>query len=117
MDSQTGAYVEGAPQPQQPQPSKPNINVSKRNGKIVVNGSYFNPSASVRIRVLVGYIGNEFSDYTNTDTNGSFKEHEIDVSPLPSGITIWVSATDGRTVPTTQDTTGFLWSNTVPLYL
>ncbi|HFU7058391.1 TPA: hypothetical protein ACGN81_005511 [Bacillus cereus] len=57
---------------------------------------------------MVGYIGNEFSDYTNTDSNGSFTEHGIDVSPLPSGITIWVSATDGRTVPPTQDTTGFL---------
>ncbi|WP_176547787.1 LGFP repeat-containing protein [Bacillus pseudomycoides] len=110
---QTGAFVEQSTSP----PSKPNINVSKRNGKIVVNGSYFNPGASVRIRVVVGYPGNEFSDYANADRNGSFSEHEIDVSPLPHGITIWVSATDGRLVPPSQDITGFLWSKTVPLYL
>lgn len=124
--SQNGAFVEQptppstptpTPTPSTPSTSKPNINVSKRNGKIVVKGSNFNPNASVRIRVVVGAPGNEFSDYANADGNGGFSEHEIDVSPLPQGLTIWVSATDGRRVPSSQDITGFLWSNTVPLYL
>ncbi|PGB53014.1 LGFP repeat-containing protein [Bacillus toyonensis] len=98
-------------------PSQPNISVFKRNGRIVVNGSQFTPGASIRIRVLVDRPGIEFNNNANADGNGSFKEYEIDVSPLPQGIKIWVSATDGRRVPPSQDITGFLWSNTVQLDL
>lgn len=116
----TGTYLEGSstitnpPTHEPPLPSKPTINASKKDGKLVVNGSNFKPNASIRIRAVVGVIGNETSFYTNSDSNGSFT-HEEDLTGVIPGLTIWVSATDGTQVPPSQDKTGFLWSNTASI--
>ncbi|WP_394239570.1 LGFP repeat-containing protein [Niallia oryzisoli] len=123
-----GAYVEGLEHPifppgpatpppspvTPPPPSQPKINVSNRSGKLVVTGLYFNPDASISIRAIVGAPGNEFRYSAYSIRDGSFS-HEIDVSGLPPGIIVWVSATDGRR--SSSDLTGFLWSNTVPISL
>ncbi|MDM5339696.1 hypothetical protein QUF84_21075 [Fictibacillus enclensis] len=117
---ETGAYVEGATPPTPPipppppvQPSQPTIIVIKQNSNIVVTGSNFKSNASIRIRIVVGVIGNEYSYYANSNEIGSFT-HPIDVSGVPQGTDIFVSATDGRPA---QNSTGFLWSNTVPMRL
>lgn len=108
------------PSPPPPPPSshhiQPIINVSKQNGNIIVTGSNFKPNAPIRIRIVVGFIGNEYSYYANSNQMGRFT-HPIDVSGVPQGTDIFVSATDGTRVPTSQDMTGFLWSNTVPMRL
>ncbi|WP_429825965.1 hypothetical protein [Brevibacillus laterosporus] len=58
---QTGAYVEQPTPPSgpgttpTPTPSQPTINVSKQDSKLIVIGSNFNPNASIRIRVVVGF--------------------------------------------------------------
>ncbi|PEB22129.1 hypothetical protein COF68_17645 [Bacillus toyonensis] len=115
----TGAFVEGETLPpvhEPPVQPKPIINVSRQNSNIVVTGSNFKSNASIRIRIVVAVAGNEFSYYANSNESGGFT-HPIDISGLPQGIDIYVSATDGTRVPPSQDITGFLWSNTVPIRL
>jgi hypothetical protein len=88
----------------------PTISVSQPPGsKLQVHGSSFKPNAAIRIRLVVGVIGNEASVNTTSSGNGSF-EHIFPVTGVASGTAIWVSATDGT--PDPSDITGFRWSNT-----
>lgn len=110
-------YIVEVPRPQTETSTtkfvKPTITASQLTGSLIkVSGSGFKSNSQIRIRVVVGVIGNETSVYTTSNANGSF-EYTLPFSGIPIGTTIWISATDGRPDPT--DLTGFLWSNTVPI--
>ncbi|PFX35380.1 hypothetical protein COL32_30520 [Bacillus pseudomycoides] len=91
---------------------RPIINAEQIRGNLKVTGSNFNPNANVRIRLIVGQIGNE-ANVSHQSKADKTLDTEFPVTGVASGTRIWVSATDGR--PDPSDLTGFLWSNTVPI--
>lgn len=93
-----------------PSPSRPKISVTQTSGsKLSLNGQSFKPNGNVRIRIVIGDIGNELSLNTTIDSQGRF-EYTHQVTGVAPGTTIWISATDGT--PDSADFTGVLWSNT-----
>lgn len=93
-----------------PPSRRPTINVSQENSNMKVTGSNFRPNANIRIRLVVGQIGNEASIDRQSKGDESL-DTTFPVTGVASGTTIWVSATDGT--PDPSDFTGFRWSNTV----
>jgi hypothetical protein len=100
------ARLENRPVPTAP----PSIAVNQESQKIKVNGSAFKPNNGIRIRLVVGMVGNETSVTTTSSANGGFTHH-VSIAGVSPGTTMWVSATDGT--PNPSDLTGVRWSNTV----
>jgi hypothetical protein len=92
--------------------SKPNITVTPEGSRYTVKGTGFLKNQDVVIRVVNhAYVQYPFYHSTRSDGEGRI-EYVITYSCTP-GYGISFSAHDGRTVPDSQDRTGFLWSNTV----
>jgi hypothetical protein len=87
----------------------PTLSASQEGSQIRVKGGSFKPKTGIRIRFVVGQIGNEDYAVTTSLLNGTFSVL-VPVGDLPSRTPIWVSATDGT--PNPSDHTGVLWSNT-----
>jgi hypothetical protein len=127
IDVATGRSAEGGsvsytcPQapPRQDEPiTPPFIRVSPLQGfaftNFTVTGSLFVPDKAVEIRVVDPRVLSSLRSYfTRSDALGGIN-HVIPIPCSASG-ELRFSASDGRTVPTTQDITGLLWSNTVPV--
>ncbi len=107
------------PEEPQPQPlTKPEIMVrsegSGGSAVFTVQGKGFqfqsNPTRDVRVRVVDDQL-QETSFHQSADSDGNLVARQ----PIPciSGLTLHFTATDGRTVPSSVDHTGVLWSNTV----
>jgi hypothetical protein len=122
IDKATGRSAEGGavaydhcppsspPPPQQPPPTPPVIiSVTQSGSTFTVKGTGFLPNRRVYIRVTndAGLISG-WEETTSDAARGI--SHGFNL-PCRSGVVLTFTANDGRTVPTSQDITGILWSN------
>jgi hypothetical protein len=103
----------GGPTDTVPQIANPQIRVSREGSGggavFTVQGAGFEAGRDVRVRVVDDQL-QETSFHGNADSQGNLTARQA--IPCISGLRLHFTATDGRTVPTTVDLTGFLWSNT-----
>lgn len=91
----------------------PSISVSRQGATFTLTGSGFLASHQILIRVVdpATFAGN----YYNARSDGAGKLNFPLTPPCPLSGQLAFSASDSRSVPTSQDHTGMLWSNTVTL--
>ena len=99
------------PPPPPPPPVPPLISVkSNGDGSFVVSGSKFLPNKTVHIRVVDAAFTTLWIDQSS-DSQGTLEYPTGKLCQGPGQLHF--SANDGRDVPSAQDRTGVLWSNTV----
>lgn len=108
-----GQYTCPQSPPPPPPPAPPSISVSRQGATFTLTGSGFLPNHTLLIRVVdpATFAGN----YYNTSSDGAGKLNFSLTPPCPPSGQLACSASDSRSVPTSQDHTGMLWSNTVTL--
>jgi hypothetical protein len=109
-DAISGEYT--CPQPQMtPPPKPPSITVSRQGATFTVAGTGFLAKHLIVIRVVDP--ATFASNYYNSTSDAAGKLNFPVSPPCPSSRQLAFSASDSRSVPTSQDHTGMLWSNTV----